>query len=267
MWGIRTREDHAQFNKGYRLDLYKKATVWAALGGIGPIGLFLNENILHTPVPISATFEGYSADGAPNGDTYEVYDYEWASTGDHLLNIGGFILGVFAAVAVALLFYCLARFVADPIMYRVDIKTKEDSPLQLWLKRIVMIIVVLMYCGTMVFATHYNMYSEDDYIWLSDGDTYYRVDKDEYEKYMNGQGYNGNDMQEKETEATTKATKSTTEPTTEDLSKTPVERGYPSNDLQYYIDHPDEPMPQELVDELMAPDSYNPGMDYNGYPY
>ena len=262
MWGIRTREDHAQFNKGYRLDLYKKATVWAALGGIGPIGLFLNENILHTPKPISSTFQGYQSDGAPMGDTYEVYSHEWASTGDHLLNIGGFILGVFAAVAVALFFYCLARFVADPIMYRVDIKTKEDSPLQLWLKRIVMIIVVLLYCGTMAFAAEYNMYSEDDYIWLSDGDTYYRVDKDEYEKYMNGQGYNGNDMQENETEATTKATESTTEPTTEDLSKTPVERGYPSNDLQYYIDHPDDPMPQELTDDLMAPDSYNPGMDY-----
>lgn len=47
---------------------------------------------------------------------------------------------------------------------------------------------------------------------------------------------------------------------TEDLSKTPVERGYPSNDLEYYIDHPDEPMPQELFEELIAPDSSDPGM-------
>lgn len=267
MRGIRTREEHAQFNKGCRLDLYKKATIWAAIGGIGPIGFFLNDNILHTPQPISSTFQGYQSDGAPMGDTYEVYSHEWASTSDHLLSIGGFILGVFAAIAVALLFYCIARFIADPIMYRIDIKTEENSPIQLWLKRIIMALVVLSYCGTMVFAAGYDAYSDDDYVWLSDGDTYIRVDKDEYDKYMRDKDPNGNDTQENEEKTTTRPTESTTEPTTEDLSKTPVERGYPSNDLDYYIDHPDEPMPQELIDELMAPDSYDPRTDYDGYPY
>ena len=267
MWGKRTREEQAQLNKGYRIDLYKKATFWAALGGIGPIGFFLNENVLNTPKPISATFEGFQSDGAPMGDTYEVYSYDWASTSDHALSILGFVLGVFAAVAVALAFYCIARFIADPIMYKIDMKIKEDSPQQLWLKRIVMILVVLLYCSTMAFAAEYDAYPEDEYVWLSDGKTYIRVDKDEYDKYMNDKDSSGRDNQVKEETTTTRPTESTTEHTTEDLSKTPVERGYPSNDLQYYIDHPDEPMPQELINELVEPDSYNPGMDYNDYPY
>lgn len=39
----------------------------------------------------------------------------------------------------------------------------------------------------------------------------------------------------------------------ENGGKTPVERGYPSNDLQYYIDHPNEPMPEEIVRQLEIP--------------
>lgn len=128
--------------------------------------------------------EEYMGNSAPMGDSYEVYSYEWASGSDHAQNVMGFILGIFAAIAVALLFYCIARFIADPIMYRIDLKTKEHSQLQLWLKRIIMVFVVLLYCGTMVFAYEYDAYPDDEYIWLSDGDTYYRVDKDEYEKYM-----------------------------------------------------------------------------------
>ena len=59
-------------------------------------------------------------------------------------------------------------------------------------------------------------------------------------------------------EDTMKSTESATEPATDDLSKTPVERGYPSNDLEYYINHPNEPMPREIQNELMAPDYYSP---------
>lgn len=67
--------------------------------------------------------EEYMGNSAPMGDSYEVYSYEWASGSDHAQNVMGFILGIFAAIAVALLFYCIARFIADPIMYRIDLKT------------------------------------------------------------------------------------------------------------------------------------------------
>ena len=40
-----------------------------------------------------------------------------------------------------------------------------------------------------------------------------------------------------------------------------------SNDIEYYVNHPDESMPPELVEELMIPDDYNPGMDYVPGPY
>ena len=256
MWGTRTREQHAEFNKGWRLKNYKTWTFWAAMGGIGPVGYFLCENVLNTPKPISATFEGYQSDGAPLGDTYEVYSYEWASTSDHALNVLGFVIGVFAAIAIALIFYCIARFVADPIMYKIDLKTEMHSQRQLWLKRIVMAIVVVLYCATMAFAGLYDAYPDEEYVWLANGDTYIRVDKDEYDKYMKDAD---KEVEQQEVdEDTTKSTESATEPTTEDLSKTPVERGYPSNDLQYYIDHPNEPMPRELKDELMKPDYYSP---------
>ena len=65
----------------------------------------------------------------------------------------------------------------------------------------------------------------------------------------------------------TKVSSAAEPPTTEDRSKTPVERGYPSNDIEYYVNYPDEPMPPELVEELMIPDEYNPGMDYVPEPY
>lgn len=262
MWGDWTREKQAQFNKENRLELYKKAIPWAAIGGIGPIGFFLSENVLNTPKPVSATFEGYQSDGAPLGDTYEVYSYEWASGADHALSVMGFVLGIFAAVAVALLFYGIARFIADPIMYRIDLKTEQDSNPQLWLKRIVMILVVLLYCGTMAFAGEYKAYPDDEYVWLSEGNTHIRVDKDEYDKYMNDTDNGETKATEPTTEpATEPTTEPATEPTTEDLSKTPVERGYPSNDLDYYIEHPNEPMPKELLDEIMK-DSYDPGSEY-----
>ena len=266
MWN-RTKKEHAKLNKANRIDIYKTLTVWAAIGGVGPIGFFLNHNILHTPQPISRTFTGYERDQAPMGDYYETYDYQFASPGDLSSNITGFILGVFAAIAVALLFYCIARFIADPIMHRIDMRTEACSPKQIWLKMFVMTLVVILYCGTMVFAAEYEAYPEEQYIWLSDGrGNEYRVNKQEYEKYSQKKeldeehvnsdaDYNIGPEEKNETKAE------------EDTEKTPVERGYPSNDLEYYIDHPNEPVPQELAEELMAPDSYNPGMDYNGYTY
>ena len=262
MLGTRTREEYAEFNKENRLDLYWKATFWAAIGGIGPVGFFLCHNILNTPQPIGRHFLGYERDQAPMGDYREVYSYDFASSGDHALNILGFILGIFAAIAVAMAFYCLARFVADPIMYRVDLHTEHNSGLQVWTQRIIMTIVVLLYCGCMVFAYEYDAYPEDQYIWLSDGEgNEFRVSKEDYDRYMKDSPTD----KEKESEA---VQETTTEPATEatkdeDRGKTPVERGYPSNDPQYYIDHPDEPMPQELIDELLGPGGYNPGMDYD----
>lgn len=234
-----TREEYAQFNRECRIDIYKRLTLWAAIGAVGPMGFFLSHNVLHTPQPVARTFTGYHEDMYPMGDSYETYNYEYASAGDHALDILGFVLGLFAAVAVALLFYCLARFVADPIMYRIDLRTEKESGLQLWSKRIVMTIIVLLYCSSMVFAYSYDAYPD-------------REDYDVYTKETHAPP----DIQEEDAEDP-EGGQDETEP-----SKTPVERGYPSNDLQYYIDHPDEPMPQELAEELMAPDDYSPEMDY-----
>lgn len=260
-----TLDEHAQFNKECRIDLYKKATFWAAIGGIGPVAYFLNHNVLRTPEPIGRTFTGYEPNPEPMGGYDVRYDYHFASSGDEVLNIAGFLLGVVAAIGIALLFYCIARFIADPIMYQIDLNTEEYSNKQLWLKRLVMTFVVLLYCGTMVFAFEYDAYPKDQYICLSDGQgNEYRVDKEEYEKYnKKAESIENNQKEDMKTDEDSNETKETRTKDKADLSKTPVERGYPSNDLEYYIDHPDEPMPQELAEELMAPDSYSPGMDHD----
>lgn len=246
MWN-RTKEEHAKLNKENRIDSYKALTVLAAIGGAGPICLFLNHNILRTPQPVVRIFTGYERDQAPMGDYYETYHYQFASPGDQASNITGFILGIFAAVAVALLFYCIARFIVDPVMHRIDMRTETYSKKQLWLKRLVMTFVVFLYCGTMVFAVEYDAYPEDQYVGLSDGrGNEISVNKQEYEKYSQkkdsdeeniNRGDDANSEPEQKTE--TKAE--------EDTGKTPVERGYPSNDLEYYIDHPNEPMPRNLL--------------------
>ncbi|MCR5034351.1 MAG: hypothetical protein K6B42_02900 [Clostridia bacterium] len=189
------------------------------------------------------------------GDTYETYTYHFASAGDEALNIMGFVMGILAAVAVAVLFYCIARFIADPIMYRIDLRAMQYSAAQQWLKRLVMGCVVLLYCGSMVFAYEYDARPEDQSVWLSDGEgNEYRVPVDVYEKHMNDAEADEQETTQGTTQSTTQpATDRATEPT-EDMSKTPVERGYPSNDLQYYIDHPDVEMPPEIINELMEPE-------------
>ena len=258
MW---TREELAERNKVARIDLYKTGAFWAAFGAITPMAFFLNHNILRTPEPIGRTFTGYQREQVPMGDYYETYNYHYASPGDEWQNVMGFILGIFAAVAVAFLFYCIARYIADPIMYRIDLRTEQYSNTQRWLKRIVMVCVVLLYCGSMVFAYEYDAHPEDQRVWLSDGKgNEFSVPLEEYEKYMK-------DAEKQKNTETTTTTQPATEPTTqpatepteptEDRSKTPVERGYPSNDVDYYIDHPDEPMPPELIEELVGPELYD----------
>jgi len=251
MWENWTRKEHADFNRQNRLSLYMGAAVWAALGGVCPFAYFLSAHVLHSPEPVSTTLEGYQRDGAPMGDSYEVYSHEWASGADETSYILALVLGVFAAAAVALIFYCIARFIADPIMYRIDLKTEHDSPLQLWLKRLIMVLVVLLYCGTIAFAATYEGQPEDAA----------PAAVPETEEPATEPATEPASEPEAVPEAEP-ATQPPTEPTTEDLSKTPVERGYPSNDLDYYIEHPDEPMPKELIDEVTR-DSYNPGLEYD----
>lgn len=255
MWGAWTKEKQAQFNRNNRIDDYATYAIWGFLLGAVPIAAFFYA-VFNAPKPVSVTLEGYERDPAPMGGYNEVYSEKWTSGDDHTMSLLYCGLAIIAAAAVIFLIYCIARFIAEPIMYKIDLKTDDKPQLQTWLKRAVMGIVVLLYFGTVISAGIYANELDDKYVWLTDGDTKVRVEKDLYDKYMNNnnKSKDENDSDEHSTESK----EPTTEPTTEDLSKTPVERGYPSNDLQYYIDHPNEPMPRELKDELMKPDYYSP---------
>ena len=187
MWNIGSRDNIAQFNKESRLGIYLHLAFWAAFAGMAPMGFFINNNILNAPEPISRTFTGYTTyNGAPlDDDMLETYDVQYADPNGGTLQLAGFCIGILAAAFIAFLFYCLARFVADPIMYKIDLHTEPHSAVQLWSKRCIMGFVVLLFCATMVFAGTYDRYPDGDYVWISNGQgTEIRVDKEEYEKYL-----------------------------------------------------------------------------------
>lgn len=184
MWNKPTREEIAEMNKGSRIEAYGKLACLAALAAVGPMGVFVTNNILNAPEPISRTFTGYETEQVPMGNSYETYDYQYASSDGEGLHLVGFFLGILAAVALALLFYCFARFVVDPLMHKIDLHTEPYSNVQLWSKRCIMAFVVALFCATVVFSVEYDKYPDDEYVWLSDGQgTEYRVNKEEYEKY------------------------------------------------------------------------------------
>lgn len=71
----------------------------------------------------------------------------------------------------------------DCVVTADDVTWRKPNPKAEWLKRGVMAIVILLYCGTMVFAGTYEKFQEDQYVWLVDNEgTYHRVDKTDYEK-------------------------------------------------------------------------------------
>ena len=119
MFGKITQKDYADINYSNRIGDFPKAAIAAAIAEIGQIGYFVCENVMNTPKPISMEFLGYSREQIPMGDYNEVYSYEYSSPGYHALNILGFIFGLFAAVAVVFVFYCIARYIANPIMYKI----------------------------------------------------------------------------------------------------------------------------------------------------
>ena len=320
MIGYRSKEEYAKGNKEGRVELYLYAAGIAAFFTAVPIGWFFSSIILDPPQPVSSEFAGVESEGWPVGGSREVYHHEWASAGDAAMSVVAFVFALVAGVAFAALMYCVARFLADPIMYRIDMHFEMGSTPAIRLKRAVMGAVLLIYLGVLAVAFVYHVTPDDRYVWLQDSEgVYHRVDRETYEKYTGNPGDADTRSEEEkaaegedpaagagaagagaagdgsagagaenpaaggsaagagtdnpaagendgaETPANGDASAET--PTTEDRSKTPVERGYPSNDIEYYVNHPDEPMPPELVEELMIPDEYNPGMDYVPGPY
>ena len=152
MWETWTKEKQAQFNKGNRIYDYARFAVWSYLLGAAPIAAFFYA-VFNAPKPVSVTFEGYERDPVPMGGYNEIYSEDWASgTDDGTMSLLYCGLALVAAAAVIFVIYCIARFVADPIMYKIDLKFDDKPQLQAWLKRAVMGVVVLLYCSTIIFA-------------------------------------------------------------------------------------------------------------------
>lgn len=256
---MRTREDIAASNQNHRKRAYAIGAAWGALGAMGPFGMFFCDVIMKVPQPISTTYKSGASDDVPLGDRYEVWDAQYASTADEVSAIVWLLVGALAGVAFAVLLYFFAVYVADPVMCRIDLRNDGNREKGVWLKRGIVGAIIAVYCLVCIGLMMGSQSVSEKYVWLADDKgTYYRIDRNTYEYYRSK---NNNQVKERETETTTESTEPTKEPTTE-KKKTPVERGYPSNDLQYYIDHPDEPMPEEVLGELYKMD-YDPGMSYD----
>ena len=239
------QREHKRIRHEIRVGHYKTACFWATFGIMLPCFNFVGQIMLHIteyPKPIHTIYEGtYTRQVNPwQVDVYDSYDYIYETPADEnkavFIENFSYFLGTVLAILIAYGFYLLFVRVVEPFIFKsIDFNDKYDEKKAAVRRKTVIGLVVVLYCCLFVFMMEFDINATASNInndtQQSDGlEELENMEDDEFDAIYNHE-------KEKATE----------------IKETPVDRGYPSNELQYYIDHPNEPMPEEIINELLRP--------------
>lgn len=234
-----------------------------ALGAMIPFGLFMSSVILKVPYSLSTVFSTSSS--ALLGFARETCDAQYhASVTGVIQGTVWFGIGTLIGIAFAAVMFCLARFVADPIIGRIDNHFGADSRKANILRREITILLIAIYGVTCITMAVNAYIVEENSVWLYDeSETHYRVDKNEFREFM---AENEQLVYDQEKEALEKAKESAD--TTEGQNRTPVIYDYlqPQWIILYFIivliawyiiDREDLVIPMVIMTGFLAIPTYN----------
>lgn len=224
-----------------RIKNYKTACFWGFFGMIGACANFWGK-IIKLPEPAYVIYNGVKEQyyNPWYTDVYEDYDYVYNNAAEEtdaiMLKILAFALTIMLALAIVGICYLLFVYVLEKYFLKhVEFNQKYDDKKAKTIRKSLIGLVVVFYCVAWL-----GLISFDGFDVHSTKSTQQRTEEMEFpEDEEFDKIYNHEEDKDKIVE------------------ETPMDRGYPSNDLQYYIDHPNEPMPEEIINEVLAPSSYD----------